>query len=136
MHIVQQSKAHAAQVGQQVIVCGVDPGVMAGQRCKTAWSQRVVSVVDLDGDGRLSGGDRLFREWHSHKKGSNFNAQLVANRNKFIVRANGTLKSTAGSVFYCPVIDTRLAKRLVIDRVGRMRVEATGGELQRKCADV
>ncbi len=121
VHLVQQSKAKAAQLGEPIVICGAEARV-AEIKCQKVWSERVVAFVDADRDGRLSAGERLYRELYPFvDQGA---LQLISNRKRYKIRPNGTLKSTPGSVLFCAPGHVSLAKRVVIDRVGRTRVTA------------
>lgn len=119
LHLFQRSKAKAAQLGRSIVICGVS-GSQGDYQCQRDWERKIVAFVDVGGDGHFSKEDRVV--YALRPTASRGGTTLKANRKQFKIRANGTLKSTPGSVFFCSLENPASSKRLVVDRIGRARL--------------
>jgi len=119
LHLIQNSKAKAAQQRRAIVICGVAEGDKT-HRCQRSWDQKVIAFIDVDNNGHFSDGDALFQTAWPLKGGAQMT--LTSNRYRYIIRPNGTLKSTPGSVRFCAKGAVSYARRLVVDRVGRARI--------------
>ena len=122
-HLMQRSRIRAAQSGQAVVICGMGGEGSSTMACESDWGDRVVAFADQQSDGKFSPNDRIVLQSIPHL--AHQGLQIRANRTSFRVRPNGTLNSSAGSIFICPTVKAQ-RQRVVVDRLGRTRVEVLG----------
>ena len=116
-HSLQRLKANALTHNAEVGICGTSDQL----NCSQNWSQGFMQFPDLNRNRKRDQNEPLL-EAHP---GINPSSQLFAKRKRFFrTWQSGALASQMDSIWYCPPKPySDLTRRIVVSRIGRVRVE-------------
>lgn len=117
--MLNNARSTAVQEGLDVTVCPAAPGSL---QCGGPWHRGAIAFIDPSGLRRPSGETLIHRlQWPEN--GGKLRWRAFGNRQYLIINSRGYIRHQSGNFTWCPPDrDPRLARQLVINATGRVRL--------------
>ena len=117
--LILLARSEAATNGRGVTLC---PS-MQGLECGGNWAAGTLLFLDRNFDRKINQDDSILRVSRDLTRRGTITWRAFGNRQYLQVDARGFLRHQSGNFSYCdPSLDPRLARQLVVNSTGRLRV--------------
>ena len=122
IHAVQFARTEAIEQGVHVIFCGSDDG----KHCNGRWSSGQLACRDPDDTRQCLSSSQLLYAWPALPRHEHLSWHGFSSDQYLMFEPNGLNQASNGYFLYSPSTPNGQAKKIILNRLGRLRTESVG----------